>query len=184
MSESFHISDNQQRIMQKYKMRGFQGPKTVLPTGIVIDASRYTGIRPPGSDQSFVLHSPEAYLRHPKPGHRYVWMLRSDDATIGLVETSQMRPVLMDEVDRTKSAEAAFLRAWTGPSGKSYVGWKRLALFEVKPETVDAWYRQPEDYAMARTVGISDSFAENVERTTQGQMEGHISVTKSEVAHG
>lgn len=173
----FRPNDTQWRLMQKYKMRRFNGPKGMLPTGLVVDGTPYVGVRPPGADSSFVLHSPEKILKSPKPGYKYAWRLRSDDETIGLVEAHEIRPVKMEEIERTQSS--AKVIGFSGPGGIEYAGWKRMALFEVPPQLAYEWFEQAADYGMTRTLNLSDSFASDVSEFTHGKMEGHLDVKKA-----
>ena len=89
------------RTFQKYRMKKFAGRKITLPTGVQIPASAFANVRPPGADDSYVLHSVEDYMKLPKPQCRYIWRIRQDEETLGLVESQQIRPVRMDEIKRT-----------------------------------------------------------------------------------
>lgn len=173
----FRPHDSQWRQLQKYRMRRYQGPKAVLPTNLVIEGSAYVGVKPPGADSSFILHSPEEILKSPKLGCRYIWRLRNDDETIGLVESGEIRPVRLEEIERTK--KSAKVIGFAGPKGIEYAGWKRMALFEVPPALAYEWFEQPADYAMSKTLNMSDQFDEDVRKFTGGKMEGRIEVTKA-----
>jgi len=160
------------RLANKYRMKRFPGRKITLPTGIPIEAARFAGVRPPGADGSLVISTPEKIMKSPKPGCRYIWRIRADDETIGLVETLSIRPVRMDEIVRDR--RTAKIIPWTGPGATSYVGWKRFALFEVDPQTSYEWFRQPEEYALAKLANLGAQFENDVAETTGGRMAGQF----------
>ncbi len=165
--------DAQWRLMNKYKMKRFPGKQITLPTGIPVEAARFANVRPPGADNGFVLHSPEKIMLNPKPGYRYIWRIRADEETIGLVETACIRPVKMSEINRA-DRRTAKLFPWTGPGGESYAGWKRHALFEVPPDIAYEWFGQPEDYALAKLANLGPQFEANVAEQTGGKMAGEF----------
>lgn len=162
--------DPQWRQTNKYRMRKFKGQKAFVSGGIAIDASRWLNVRPPGVTTGFVLNSVEKYLKHPKPGCRYVWRARSSDETIGMVEAHSIRPVKMDEIERSRLT--ASLHGFAGPDGVRYVGWKRMALFEVPPDIAYEWFDHPVDWAIAKTLQRPDQFEAEVEEYSRGKMEG------------
>lgn len=161
------------RLMNKYKMKRFAGKQITLPTGIPVEAARFANVRPPGADNAFILHSPEKILLNPRPGHRYIWRIRADEETIGLVETSMIRPVKMSEMNRADRRTAKVL-SWTGPGGETYIGWKRHALFEVPPDIAYEWFGQPEDYALAKLANLGPQFESGVSEATGGKMAGEF----------
>ena len=185
MSDEIRMHDPNWRAMQKYKMKNFKGPKATLAYGVEIDATPYMGIKPPGADRSFVMHSPRELLRSPKPGHEYIWRLRTDQMTYGLVETQQIRPVTMDEINR-EDPRSARIFPMPGPKdtdGKvlySYATMGMMGLFEAPPEFVYENYRLPEDWSMAKLINASDNFNEawtrEVEAKTGRKGEAHIEV--------
>lgn len=160
-------------LMNKYRMKRFPGKKVTLPGGIAIDAMRFAGVKPPGADASFVLHSPELILKNPRPDCKYAWRIRADEETFGLVETGCIRPVRMDEIDRTDRRTAKIL-GYIGPGGATFVGWKRHGLFEVAPVETYEWYRAPEEYGIAKMANLGAQFEHEVEEYTQGKMQGEF----------
>lgn len=185
MSDDIRMHDPNWRAMQKYKMKNFKGPKMTMAYGVEIDATPYIGLRPPGADKSFVLHSAKELLLNPKPGHEYIWRLRTDQMTYGLVETQQIRPVTMDEINR-EDPRSARIFPMPGPKdaeGKtlySYATMGMLGLFEAPPAFVFENYTLPQDYAMSKLVNASEQFGEDfsreAERLTGRKGEGHIEV--------
>ena len=178
------MHDPNWRAMQKYKMKNFKGPKLTLAYGVEVDASPYMGIRPPGADKSFVLHSPAELLIAPKHGHEYIWRLRTDQMTYGLVETHQIRPVTMEEINR-EDPRSARIFPMPGPKdaeGKvlySYATMGMLGLFEAPPQFVYDNFTLPQDWAMSKLINSSDQFNDDVSRAaaTLGRKgEGHIEV--------
>jgi len=168
------ISDPTYRQIARYRAKQLRaaGKDTMtLPSGITVDPKdvfggrNYRGIRPPGADRAFIMHSPEKYLRDPKPGHRYIWRLRQDEVTYGLVESHQIKPVRVDRVRRdVKGTERIF--QYPGPPGPDgepgyYAGSGTMALFEAVPSFVDENYIQPQDYDLSRLVALQSRDEDN-----------------------
>lgn len=170
------IHDAQWRAMNKYRMQNSDTPKAFLPFGVTIDGSAYMGVRPPGSDRTAVMHTPEKYLKESKPGHKYMWRLRNDEATFGFVESHQIRPVPMSNLHRVTETAQCFAYQGPGEDGQAtgYVALGRMGLFEVTPQASYEWFQQPADWSMRLTMGRSEDFTEQVEQFTQGKMTGHI----------
>ena len=172
------LHDAQWRMTNKYRMQKSDAPKAFLPYGVSIDGSAYLGVRPPGSDRTAVMHSPEKFLKDVPPGVKYMWRLRNDDGTIGFVESQQIRPVEMKRLIRTTETAQCFSYAGPGENGEAvgYVALGRLGLFEVKPQAAYEWFQQPADWSMSQTMGRSDAFQQEVEEFTGGKMTGHIDI--------
>ncbi len=169
-------SDESWRQANKYRMKRFSGRKLTLPTGIAIEASRYANVKPPGADNTYILHSPEKILKRPKPNCRYVWRLRNDEETLGLIETQEIRPVALEEIVRDRTTSKII--GYPGPGGRSYCAWKRHGLFEISPQLAYEWYGHPEDWALAKLLPIESGeyWANKVEEETKGKMEGTFEI--------
>lgn len=168
--QKYEVSDLQQRQVMKYKMRRYKGPKLTLPTGMVVPGQDYLNVKPPGTDDFGAISDPRKYVKHPKPGCEYVWRARADDETVGLVEAHSIRPVKMDEIERNQ--HTAKLSGFSGPGGTVYVGWKRMALFEVPQQVAYEWFQHPVDWAAAKTLNRDEEFRQEVEAFTGGKMTG------------
>lgn len=167
------------RTFNKYKMKRFAGQKITLPFGVQIPASLFANVRPPGSDDSYILHSADKILKQAKPGCRYIWRLRADEDTIGMVEVQDIRPVRIDEIIRNHNTAKVIAYMGPSPDKKSvveYVGWKRYALFEVGPELAYQWFQHPEDYALGKLAGLGAAFENDVAEKSHGKMEGRFEV--------
>jgi hypothetical protein len=163
------------RTFNKYRLKKFPGRKVTLPTGINLEASRWANVLPPRTDDTYVLHSPEKLVKNARSDCAYVWRIRNHDETLGLVETNQLRPVRMDELDRTDRRCAKIL-GWDGPGGHKYAGWKRHGLFEVDPLTTYEWFGYPEDEAIAKLTRLGPKFESEVEQEMQGKMSGELTI--------
>ncbi len=162
------------RTFNKYRMKKFGGRKVTLPTGVNVEASRWANVRPPRQDDSYVLHSPAEILLRPDSRCKYIWRLRNDEETIGLVETDEIRPVRMDELIRDR--RTAKIVGWVGPGGTKFAGWKRLGLFECNPQATYEWFGYPEDEAIAKLTRLGPQFESDVMETSGGKMEGDFVV--------
>jgi hypothetical protein len=176
MSEpTVRLDDPSYRQIARYRAKQLQraGKDTMtLPTGITVDPKdvfgnrNYRGIRPPGADRAFIMHSPEKYIRDPKPGHRYIWRARQDEVTYGLVEAGLIRPVNVDRVRReVKGTQRIF--QYAGPPTKEgepgyYAGSGTMALFEAVPAFVDENYVQPQDYDLSRLVALQSNSEDSI----------------------
>jgi hypothetical protein len=174
------VHDPNWRTFQKYRMKKFPGRKVTLPTGINLEASRWANVRPPGTDDTFVLHSPEKILKNPNPACRYIWRIRNNDDTIGLVETNEIRPVAMEELVRDR--RTAKIIGWVGPNGLRFAGWKRHGLFEVSPQSSYEWFGYPEDEAIAKLQRLGPTFEHQVEEEMQGKMVGNMTISDTKKA--
>jgi hypothetical protein len=172
--------DPQWRTFNKYKMKRFAGKKVTLPTGINLESSRWANVKPPLTNDTLVLHSPELILKNPRPNCKYIWRIRNDEETIGLVETNEIRPVAMDELIRDK--KTAKIIGWVGPAGIKYAGWKRHGLFEVNPQTSYDWFGYPEDLAISKLMAVGPTFEANVEEESKGKMVGEFSTRDNKKA--
>jgi hypothetical protein len=170
MPEQYNVTDLQERQITKYKMKRYKGAKLTLPTGMLVPGEQYVNVKPPGTDDHGAIADPKKYIKHPRPGCEYVWRARADDETVGLVEAHRIRPVKMDEIER--NAHTAKLSGFSGPAGTVYVGWKRMALFEVPADVAYEWFQHPVDWAAAKTLNRGEEFREEVESFTQGKMTG------------
>ena len=169
-----NISDATYRQVARYRAKALQkaGKDTMtLPTGITVDPKEvfgtrdYRGLRPPGADRTMTLHSPEKYLKDPRPGHRYVWRQRNDEITYGLVESHQLRPVSIDRIRRdVRGSERFFQYAGAPkPDGEPgyYAGSGTMALFEAGPAFVKENYTDPEDYDLSRLIAFQSKGDDN-----------------------
>jgi len=173
-NETINISDPTYRQIARYRTKQrlrAGGDNLTLPTGIQVDPKEvfgnrpYRGLRPPGADRTFIMHSPEKYIRDPKPGYKYIWRLRQDEVTFGLVESHQIKPVRVERILRNvKGTERIF--QYAGPPGADgepgyYAGSGTMALFEAVPSFVDENYVQPQDYDMARLISFQSQDEDN-----------------------
>jgi hypothetical protein len=175
MSETnINISDPTYRQISRYRAKqrtAAGGDNLTLPTGIQIDPKEafgkrdYRGIRPPGADRAFIMHSPEKYIRDPKPGHRYIWRARQDEVTYGLVEAHLIRPVSVDRIRREVKGTQRIFQYAGAPDKEGnpgyYAGSGTMALFEAVPSFVDENYIQPQDYDLARLVSMQSKGEDN-----------------------
>jgi|SRR5271165_1218079 len=155
-----NLHDPTWRQINKYRASKAdkEGVSTMnLPGGVKVITEEvlgknWRGIRPPGSDRAFALHSPEKYLKDVKPGCRYIWRLRNDETTFGLVESGQIRPVASSRIKRSVKGTSSIYN-YAGPDdghgNMEYAAWGRLALFEANPEASAEWFDEPEIYDLS-----------------------------------
>lgn len=175
VTDDVRASDPIWRTFNKYKMRKFPDKKVTLPTGINLEASRWANVLPPRTDDTYVLHSPEKLVKNARKDCAYIWRIRNHDETLGLVETGEIRPVRMDEIDRTDRRSAKII-GWEGPFGHKYAGWKRHGLFEVNPLTTYEWFGYPEDEAIAKLNRVGPQFESDIQEGMRGKMTGELIV--------
>jgi hypothetical protein len=162
-----------------------------LPGGVKVITEEvlgknWRGIRPPGSDRAYALHSPEQYIKDVKPGCRYIWRLRNDETTFGLVEAGRIRPVASSRIKRTVKGTQSIYN-YAGPEDSSgnmeYAAWGRLALFETTPEAADEWYNEPEIYDLSLLATRKDQIEAGIREV--GQAHGvhidEVEVTRKDV---
>jgi hypothetical protein len=161
------LHDPTWRQINKYRAKAAEkaGISTLrLPTGATIITEEvlgknWRGIRPPGSDKAFALHSPDKYLRDAKPGCRYIWRKRNDETTFGLVESGRVRPVASKRIRRNVKGTQSIYN-YAGPPDSDgdmeYAAWGTMALFEASPEAAQEWYVDPELYDLSLLASIKD----------------------------
>jgi hypothetical protein len=158
------------RIANRWRMQNYHGPKATGPGGMEIEASAYVDVQPPGSDDLGILDRPQDFIKHPKPGCTYVWRSRQDDDTIRMVELHMMKPVLWSELVPETATISLYSFQESGiPDDqgnrhmRTYVGWRKFALFEVGPELSYKWFQQPADYHMHLVTKLPEQAAANLE---------------------
>ena len=197
-----NLSDQTYRQIARYRAKQRTkagGDNLTLPSGLQVDPKevfgnrQYRGLRPPGADRAFIMHSPEKYLKDPKPGHRYIWRLRQDEVTYGLVESHQIRPVRVDRIRReVKGTERIFQYAGApGPDGEPgyYAGSGTMALFEAVPAFVYENYDAPQDYDLSRLISFQSNDEDNPVRAmmeeagsgVKGLTVENVEVTRTDV---
>ena len=197
MNEEIKLQDPTYRQIAKYRAKAAEKagvPTITLPTGLKIVAEdvlgkNFRGIRPPGSDKAYALHSADKYLRDPKPGCTYVWRKRNDEVTFGLVESGRLRPVRISRVRReVKGTQAIY--AYAGPPEKSddpesgqYAAFGTMALFEASPEATQEWYKDPALYDLSRLVTHKESIEAGIREAgaAHGVHVEHVEVTRKDV---
>jgi hypothetical protein len=138
---------------------------------------KYYGMKYPGFETAGMLGNPEAMLKNPMPGAKYVWKTRSGDlgkSLAGLIRQDVLRPVEVDEVN-PKHPYALFQRLVL--AGKPVVAWESHILCEMPPAEADRRINCWEQYAISQVIGARDQWARDVEEVSHGQMIGEFTAS-------
>jgi hypothetical protein len=162
-----------QALINDHSARMQRGMKVTTPNGGRISAAPYLGKKYPGEDGTLLLAQPEKILKKPNPRSKYVWRVRTQPKTGSMVAAGHIRPVEMEEIDRT-NALASIIELVT-PSG-SYVVWEDQALFEMPQQYVSRYYTDYEDYALSRLANQAIEFSDQIEGESGGAYQGTMQV--------
>ena len=159
-------------LSNAWRMRHYRGAKATVPGGheIAINAEEYLDVQPPGAEYDGVVDKIHLYLKHPKPGCAYVWRARQEDATYRLIELHFIRPVAYSELKESGATTSLFGYTEAGiPDAEgnrtvgTFVGWRKAALYEVRPDKTREWFIDPGRYHLRLIMDIPEETAARFE---------------------
>lgn len=160
----------QESLIADHAMRATRRPTVVLPGGRRIAAAPYLGVKHPSHDDTLFLSNPKQFLKKTAPGAVYLWRKRDDPKTGAMVAAQHIRPVEIENIDRSQPVPIQELSTASG----AYVVWNNMALFEMPAKYVQQYYRDYEDYAISLVARQAEQFQEDVEVLSGGAAVGKV----------
>ena len=166
----------EQAAVQTYSERRRKGRINLGINGRSIPFDeKYRGmVYPVAFNASLMLGNPEAMLKEPTKGSKYVWKSRKRENTAALIRQGVLRPVGVDEVD--KEHPYALFQVLT-LAGKPVVAWESMILCEMPQKHADRRIRVWEDYAISQVTTAAEQWKQDVATVSHGAMVGEFTVS-------